>query len=57
MIICAWICLIIGVFNIIGGLVQKTKNIKSAMFYTIIPFFMGLSSLLVSGVLFNIIKL
>jgi len=53
--ICAWISLMAGLFLIISGLSLNTENFKSALFFKIIPFFLGAGCLFVAVKLFDII--
>lgn len=43
-----WIVLVSGVFNVCSALVMNTKNVLSAVFFKVIPFFLGLGCLLYS---------
>ena len=53
--ICAWISLIAGLYLIISGLLLNTENIQSALFFKVIPFFLGVGCLFVAIKLFDII--
>jgi hypothetical protein len=52
-----WITLICGVLWIVYSLILNTKNFVSAIFFKVIPFFTGLASIFVSGILFGFINI
>lgn len=45
----------ISVYLIGGALVMKTENLRSSILFKVIPFFLGLGSLLVLNNLLNIV--
>jgi 1,4-dihydroxy-2-naphthoate octaprenyltransferase len=47
--------IIIGIYLIGGSLIMHTDNIKSSIIFKVIPFFLGLGSLLVLNNLLKII--
>jgi len=55
--ICAWISLISGIYFIISTFILNTKNFQSALFFKIIPFFLGVGCIFVAIKLFDIIMI
>ena len=49
------ITLITGIFMIIFAFAMSTKNLRSALIFKIIPFFLGISNLAIAAKLYNLI--
>ena len=52
-----WVVLIGGIYNVFMGLVSNTNNVQSAIVFKVIPFFLGLSSIVYSLQALNIISI
>lgn len=55
--ILAYISLVAGLYFIIFSFLMNTENIRSAMFFQILPFFLGVGNIFVALNLFNIITI
>ena len=47
--ISAYIILVTGVWLVTWSLIMDTHNVKSAFIFKVIPFFLGLANIVVSG--------
>ena len=53
--ICAWISLIAGLYFVVASLIINANDFASALFFKVVPFFLGTGCLFVAVKLFDII--